>query len=78
MPYFCAIVVVLPFPAVVACLPFLLIREPFSASSPLGVVLVGHVIPSPKGFPLAQKTGKGQSHLLYPKICYQFLSEPMS
>ena len=29
-------------------------------------------MPSPRGLPLAQKTGNGQRYLLPPKICSQF------
>lgn len=39
--------------------------EEYPYSSSLGST---QYIPSPSGFPEPQKTGKGQSHLLLPKI----------
>ena len=35
-------------------------------------------MPSPRGLPLPQNTGKGHSHLLVPKIWYTLLIAPMS
>ena len=50
---------------------------PFSLSFSVFLFL-GQSIPSPRGLPLPQKTGKGQSHLLPPKICSQFVCAEMS
>ena len=54
-----------------------LLAVPFSLSVSV-LRFFGQSIPSPRGFPLPQKTGNGQSHLFPPKICDQFVSAPMS